>query len=56
MIGLPGIPKKAPPFLQSLQFFASIVARHERMFIEADNKEIGLMCFISIGMTEISTR
>ena len=25
------------------------------MFFEADNKDIGLVCFLGIGMTEVST-
>jgi phosphatidylserine decarboxylase len=43
-----------PPYLRSLAFVTSITAR-TLFFIEADNKNIGLMCFIAIGMTEIST-
>jgi phosphatidylserine decarboxylase len=43
-----------PPYLRSLAFVTSITTR-TLIFIEADNKNIGLMCFIAIGMTEIST-
>jgi phosphatidylserine decarboxylase len=25
------------------------------MFFEADNKDLGLVCFLGIGMTEVST-
>jgi len=46
--------KELPPYLKSLQFFANTAAR-QLIFIEADNNSIGLMCFIAIGMTEIST-
>ncbi|KAF8579972.1 hypothetical protein K439DRAFT_1394149 [Ramaria rubella] len=45
---------EAPPYLRSLRFFANTAAR-QLMFIEADNEKIGLICFIAIGMTEIST-
>ncbi|KAF5377126.1 hypothetical protein D9757_008804 [Collybiopsis confluens] len=54
-IGLPtDDPDVLPPYLQSLQYFANTAAR-QLMFIQADDSTIGLMCFISIGMTEIST-
>ena len=43
-----------PPYLQSLRFFSNTAAR-QLIFIQADNSKIGLMCFVSIGMTEIST-
>jgi phosphatidylserine decarboxylase len=43
-----------PPYLRSLRYFANVAAR-QIMFIEADNADIGLIFFISIGMTEIST-
>ncbi|EEB91418.1 hypothetical protein MPER_10222, partial [Moniliophthora perniciosa FA553] len=55
-IGLP-IPdddSDLPPYLKSLTFFANTAAR-QLIFIQADNASIGLMCFIAIGMTEIST-
>ncbi|KAL0575468.1 hypothetical protein V5O48_006503 [Marasmius crinis-equi] len=45
---------EAPPYLKSLRFFANTAAR-QLIFIEADNSQLGLMCFIAIGMTEIST-
>ncbi|KAF5384011.1 hypothetical protein D9757_006922 [Collybiopsis confluens] len=54
-IGLPTEdPDLVPPYLQSLQYFANTAAR-QLMFIQADDGNIGLMCFIAIGMTEIST-
>jgi len=43
-----------PPYLRSLRYFANTAARL-LVFIESDNPIIGLMCFIAIGMTEIST-
>ncbi|ORY07698.1 hypothetical protein K493DRAFT_201776 [Basidiobolus meristosporus CBS 931.73] len=45
---------EVPPYLRSLTFFANTAAR-QLLFIDADNKNIGLMCFIAIGMTEISS-
>jgi phosphatidylserine decarboxylase len=50
--GLTG--SQLPPYLKSLQYFANTATR-QLMFIEADNPSIGLMCFIAIGMTEISS-
>ncbi|THV00222.1 hypothetical protein K435DRAFT_854953 [Dendrothele bispora CBS 962.96] len=47
-------PKLTPPYLQSLRFFSNTATR-QLIFIQADNSQIGLMCFVSIGMTEIST-
>ncbi|GJJ06917.1 hypothetical protein Clacol_001113 [Clathrus columnatus] len=43
-----------PPYLRSLRYFAHTAAR-QLIFIEADNPKLGLVCFIAIGMTEIST-
>ncbi|KAF7426246.1 hypothetical protein PC9H_008613 [Pleurotus ostreatus] len=54
LIGLETGPDELPPYLQSLQFFANTAAR-QLIFIEAENTQIGLMCFIAIGMTEISS-
>ncbi|KAJ8074923.1 hypothetical protein PM082_019250 [Marasmius tenuissimus] len=45
---------EAPPYLQSLRFFSNTAARL-LIFIRADNSRLGLMCFIAIGMTEISS-
>jgi len=53
-IGLPDDGSDLPPYLKSLRFFANTAAR-QLIFIQADNPSIGLMCFIPIGMTEIST-
>jgi phosphatidylserine decarboxylase len=53
-IGMSLEPGVVPPFLHSLRFFANTASR-QLMFIEADDPQIGLMCFIAIGMTEIST-
>jgi phosphatidylserine decarboxylase len=47
-------PNETPPYLRSLTFFANTAAR-QLIFIQADNASIGIMCFIPIGMTEIST-
>lgn len=43
-----------PPYLQSLRYFSNVAAR-KLIFIEPENSDIGLLCFIAIGMTEIST-
>jgi phosphatidylserine decarboxylase len=37
------------------QEYISVVATRSIIFIEADNPKIGLMCFMGIGMTEVST-
>ncbi|KDQ58705.1 hypothetical protein JAAARDRAFT_78327 [Jaapia argillacea MUCL 33604] len=42
------------PFLRSLAFITATTTR-TLVFIESDNRSIGLMCFIAIGMTEVST-
>jgi phosphatidylserine decarboxylase len=46
--------EKENPYVRSLAFITSITTRM-LIFIESDNPSIGLMCFIAIGMTEIST-
>ena len=43
-----------PPYLRSLAFITAITTR-ALIFIQSDNPLIGLMCFIAIGMTEVST-
>ncbi|KAF5340113.1 hypothetical protein D9758_013137 [Tetrapyrgos nigripes] len=54
-IGLPtDDDNDAPPYLKSLRFFANTAAR-QLIFIQSDNHKLGLMCFIAIGMTEISS-
>ncbi|EKG11070.1 Phosphatidylserine decarboxylase-related protein [Macrophomina phaseolina MS6] len=37
------------------QGYLTAVATRAIIFIEADNPEIGLMCFLGVGMTEVST-
>jgi phosphatidylserine decarboxylase len=37
------------------QGYLTATATRAIMFFEADNKDIGLMCFLGIGMTEVST-
>ncbi|KAH6904063.1 phosphatidylserine decarboxylase [Coprinopsis sp. MPI-PUGE-AT-0042] len=49
-----GVPSSSNPFLSSLSFITSLTAR-QLIFIESSNPSIGLMCFIAIGMTEVST-
>lgn len=49
-------PKDADPFAPNdSQPFLSAVATRAVIFIEADNPEIGLMCFIAVGMAEVSS-
>ncbi|KAF9055759.1 phosphatidylserine decarboxylase [Panaeolus papilionaceus] len=48
----PGDPHGA--YIRSLQWLTVSSAR-ALVFIESDNPDIGLMCFIAIGMTEVST-
>lgn len=42
------------PYLSSLSFITSLTCR-QLIFIESSNPAIGLMCFIAVGMTEVST-
>ncbi|KAF8204399.1 phosphatidylserine decarboxylase [Mycena galopus ATCC 62051] len=42
------------PYLRSLAFITSLTTRM-LMFIESDDPRVGLMCFIAVGMTEVST-
>lgn len=42
------------PYLRSQGFFTAIATR-TLIFIRSDNPKIGLMCFIAIGMSEVST-
>ncbi|KAI9068100.1 hypothetical protein FKP32DRAFT_1672501 [Trametes sanguinea] len=46
-------PDAAGPNLS--QAFITSVAARALIFIEADNPEIGLMCFMAVGMAEVST-
>jgi phosphatidylserine decarboxylase len=43
-----------PPYLRSLRYFANTAARLI-FYIQSDNDAVGLMCFIALGMTEISS-
>jgi phosphatidylserine decarboxylase len=47
-------PPDENPCLFSLGFITSLTARM-LIFIESSNPTIGLMCFIAVGMTEVST-
>jgi phosphatidylserine decarboxylase len=44
----------AHPYPKSLGFLTSIAARM-LIFIESSNEKIGLMCFVAVGMVEVST-
>lgn len=37
------------------QGFLNVVATHTLIYIKADNTDIGLMCFVGLGMAEVST-
>lgn len=50
----PGPDLETNPYLRSLGFLTAIATR-TLFFIRSDNPKIGLMCFITIGMTEVST-
>lgn len=43
-----------PPYLRSLRYFSHTNTR-ALIFIEPDNSKVGTLCFVGIGMTEIST-
>jgi phosphatidylserine decarboxylase len=38
-----------------LNIYITELATRALFFVEADNPDIGLMCFIPVGMTEISS-
>ncbi|KAH9487442.1 L-tryptophan decarboxylase [Psilocybe cubensis] len=48
-----GDPDPAGP--NESQSFITAIAARALVFIEADNKNIGLMCFVAVGMAEVST-
>ena len=47
-------PAENNPYLQSLAFITSLTTRM-LIFIESSNAAIGLMCFVAVGMTEVSS-
>ncbi|TCD67062.1 hypothetical protein EIP91_000624 [Steccherinum ochraceum] len=48
-------PGPAPDLLDRSQDFITQLATRGLIFIEADNPKIGLVCFIAVGMVEVST-
>ena len=44
-----------PALPNDSQLFLTAVATRAVIFIEADNPKIGLMCFIAVGMAEVSS-
>ncbi|MCJ1224700.1 hypothetical protein MMC12_001345 [Toensbergia leucococca] len=48
-----GGPDKLPP--ENSQAYTTQVAARAVIFMEADNEEIGLMCFVAVGMCEVSS-
>ncbi len=51
--GKPGGPDPSAP--NDSQGFITSVATRALIFIEADNPDIGLMCFVAVGMAEVSS-
>ncbi|GJE85173.1 phosphatidylserine decarboxylase family protein [Phanerochaete sordida] len=50
------LPNEPDPVAQMLsQAFIACVATRAMVFIQADNPDIGLMCFLAVGMAEVST-
>jgi len=50
-----GIHPKLPSRFHRSQSFLTAVAARALIFIEADSPKIGLMCFMAVGMIEVST-
>ncbi|KAF9267730.1 phosphatidylserine decarboxylase-like protein [Marasmius fiardii PR-910] len=48
-------PNPDPTALDYSQGFLTQVATRALIFIECDNPDIGLMCFVAVGMVEVST-
>ena len=53
--GLDGGPRPDPAAPDHSQAYLASVATRALVFIEADNPQIGLLCFIAIGMAEVSS-
>ena len=51
----PAIGSKDNPDMHNSQTFAASTATRAVIFIEADNRDIGLMCFMAVGLVEVST-
>ena len=52
-ICFPAKPDPAAP--NSLQVFITSIAARAIIYIQADNPRIGFMCFVTVGMAEMST-
>ncbi|KAK0431823.1 phosphatidylserine decarboxylase [Armillaria borealis] len=50
-----GFPNPDPGAPNLSQGFITTLATRALVFIEADNPTIGLMCFVAVGMAEVST-
>jgi len=50
-----GFPDPDPSAPNDSQSFITAIATRALIFIQADNPNIGLMCFIAVGMAEVST-
>ncbi|KAL0578570.1 hypothetical protein V5O48_003420 [Marasmius crinis-equi] len=54
-VGDDGVPVPDPAGPNNSQAFITSTAARALIFIEADNPDIGLMCFMAVGMAEVST-
>jgi phosphatidylserine decarboxylase len=54
-IGDDGKPSPDPAGPNNSQGFITSTAARALVYIEADNSDIGLMCFMAVGMAEVST-
>ncbi|KAK0440467.1 phosphatidylserine decarboxylase-like protein [Desarmillaria tabescens] len=50
-----GFPNPDPGAPDLSQGFITAIAARSLIFIQADNRGIGLMCFVAVGMAEVST-
>jgi phosphatidylserine decarboxylase len=50
-----GFPNPDPAAPNDSQSFITALATRALIFIQADNPDIGLVCFIAVGMAEVST-
>ncbi|GLB42661.1 putative phosphatidylserine decarboxylase [Lyophyllum shimeji] len=50
-----GIDPSAPSALRNCQGYLTAVATRAMIYIQADNPSIGLMCFMAVGMAEVSS-
>lgn len=51
----PAVGSADNPEVNNSQAFATAVAARAIIYIEADNADVGLMCFMTVGLVEVST-